>query len=399
MNTLKQFLQEVNSIGFWGRIFGWNRIKQLLTQAFVELEFLTDASHRQEDTITDLKSQLEKRDTELRIRDNRILEIERQSNKQEAELVQLRQRVSDLQQSKTLLESAQEKRVQEQNNALNNLAQIKEKVQTDHDAFLQREHQKELDRLERMRETWQRHQGATKERIKSLCQKHTIEYVEEVPFKGDPDNTVRICNEYIVFDAKSPAGEDLSNFPGYLKGQAEKANKYSKQDGVKKDIFFVVPSNTIESLSQFVYHHAEHDVYIIAADALEPVLLNLQKLENYEFAKELSPEEHANICRVIGRFAHLSKRRIQVDNYFANQTLELAYQCENTLPEDVMEQVRGYECADKLNPPMERRSKSIPVAGLEKDTKRVQREAEGRGVLINSEQVSENMNEIPLYKE
>jgi hypothetical protein len=48
---------------------------------------------------------------------------------------------------------------------------------------------------------------------------------------------------------------------------------------------------------------------------------------------------------------------------------------------------------------MERRSKSIPVAGLEKDTKRVQREAEGRGVLINSKQVSENMNEIPLYKE
>jgi hypothetical protein len=399
MNILKQFLQEVNSIGFWGRIFGWTRIKQLLTQAFVELEFLTDASHRQESTITDLKSQLEKRDTELRIRDNRILELDKQSNKQEAELNQLRHQLTELRQTNTLLQNDEKKRIQERDQALSNLAQIQDKVQADHDAFLQREHQKELDRLERMRETWQRHQEATRERIKSLCQKHTIEYVEEVPFKGDPDNTVRICNEYIVFDAKSPAGDDLSNFPNYLKGQAEKANKYSKQDGVKKDIFFVVPSNTIQYLTQFVYNHAEHDVYILAADALEPVLLNLQKLENYEFAKELSPEEHANICRVIGRFAHLSKRRIQVDNYFANQTLELAYQCENTLPEDMMEQVRSYECADKLNPPMERRSKSIPVAGLEKDTKRVQREAEGRGVLINSEQVSENMNEIPLYKE
>ncbi len=88
-----------------------------------------------------------------------------------------------------------------------------------------------------------------------------------------------------------------------------------------------------------------------------------------------------------------------MDNYFANQTLELAYQCENTLPEDVMEQVRGYKWADKLNPPMERPSKRIPVAGLEKDTKRVKRESEGREVPINSEQVSENMNEIPLHKE
>ena len=100
-------------------------------------------------------------------------------------------------------------------------------------------------------------------------------------------------------------------------------------------------------------------MFIIAADALEPVLLSLQKLENYEFAKELSPEEHANICRVIGHFAHLSKRRIQVDNDFANQTLELAYQCENTLPEDVMEQVRSYEYADKLNPPMDWLSLSL----------------------------------------
>jgi hypothetical protein len=147
-----------------------------------------------------------------------------------------------------------------------------------------------------------------------------------------------------------------------------------------------------------VYPHADHDVYIIAADALEPLLLNLQKIEEYEFAEELTPEQRSNICRIIGRFAHLAKRRVQVDNYFATQTIELAYACENYLPEDIMEQVKEYERAEKLNPPQEKRTKSIPVDDLQKETGKVQREAEGRGVLIDSGKVSETIDGVPLYK-
>ena len=111
----------------------------------------------------------------------------------------------------------------------------------------------------------------------------------------------------------------------------------------------------------------------------------------------MTPDQRANICRVIGRFAHLAKRRIQIDNFFATQTIELAYACENYLPEDIMEQVREYERSEKLNPPMEKRTKSIPVAEIEKDTQKVQREAEGRGVLIDPAQISSNMDGVPLY--
>jgi len=64
-----------------------------------------------------------------------------------------------------------------------------------------------------------------------------------------------------------------------------------------------------------------------------------------------------------------------------------------------MEQVKEYERAEKLNPPQEKRTKSIPVDDLKKETSKVQREAEARGVLIDPGQVSENMNEAPLYKE
>jgi hypothetical protein len=58
MNTLKQLLQEVNAIGFWGRIFGWNRIKQLLAAATGEFDVLVDRAGRFESDITTIKADL-----------------------------------------------------------------------------------------------------------------------------------------------------------------------------------------------------------------------------------------------------------------------------------------------------------------------------------------------------
>jgi hypothetical protein len=63
-----------------------------------------------------------------------------------------------------------------------------------------------------------------------------------------------------------------------------------------------------------------------------------------------------------------------------------------------MEQVKEYERAEKLNPPQEKRTKSIPIDDLQKENGKVQREAEGRCVLIDSGKVSESIDGVPLYK-
>ena len=153
---------------------------------------------------------------------------------------------------------------------------------------------------------------------------------------------------------KSPSGDDLKNFSNYIKDQAERAQKYAKQTDVKSDIFFVVPSNTLEVLRNFTFKFPEYSVYIISVDTLEPVMLNLKKIEEYEFAKELTPEDRNNICRILGRFAHLSKRRIQIDSFFAKQFIELAYKAESSLPPDILESVLEFERSEKLNPPQEK---------------------------------------------
>jgi hypothetical protein len=76
-------------------------------------------------------------------------------------------------------------------------------------------------------------------------------------------------------DAKSPGGEDLSNFGTYLKSQAEAASKYTKQEGVFNQLFFVVPSNTLEAIPQTVFRFVEYNVYVIPVEALEPVILSM----------------------------------------------------------------------------------------------------------------------------
>lgn len=334
-----------------------------------------------------------------------IINLNERKSGLEAELIELkasyqsiRNELTDVKKLNTQLQKDEEFRQQEHSTAASTLSAIHLQIQTDRNKELEDRNATEIERLKQLKETWSRHQDAVKNVVKTLCQRHTIQYIEKVPFKGDPDNTLLICEEYVIFDAKSPGGEILSNFPGYLKDQAEKAKKYAKQDCVKTDVFFVVPSNTLDYLSTFVYKHGDHNVYIISLDALEPVLLSLKKIEEYEFVEQLSPEDRENICRVIGQFAHLSKRRIQVDSFFARQFIELAYKCESDLPPDILKTVIDFEKTGKLNPPLERRAKSIPIAEIETESKKIKLEADGRGIIIQDETISQLLNEIPLYK-
>jgi hypothetical protein len=255
----------------------------------------------------------------------------------------------------------------------------------------------EIQRLADMQFAWLNHQLTVKQVMKALCQKHTIDYIAIAPFKGDPDNSIKIAGEFIIFDAKSPRGDDLTNFPNYLKEQAEKVKKYTSEENVKNWVFFVVPENTLSHIGVFVYHLADYQVFIVATNSLEPILLSLKKIEDYEFVDELSPEDRENICRILGRFAHLSKRRIQIDAFFMGQFMELARKCETDLPAEILEEIIEFEKAERLNPPLEKRAKSIPMIELEKATARVVAEAANQGILPAGEQLTTSLNSVPLY--
>lgn len=126
----------------------------------------------------------------------------------------------------------------------------------------------------------------------------------------------------------------------------------------------------------------DYNVYVITTDSLEPIMLSLKKIEEYEFAEQLSPDERDNICRVIGKFAHTTKRKIQIDQFFANQFIELLVKCKNDLPEDILETVIGFEKAEKLNPPPEKRNKQILTKDLQDRNEFINAEAKIREIDI-----------------
>jgi len=243
--------------------------------------------------------------------------------------------------------------------------------------------QEKADSLEKMKQTWSNHERDVQNHLQLICKNNVITYISQEEFphpRNKPDSSIEIMDQLIVFDAKSPANYDLSNFPKYIKNQTENLKKYAKHDNVKNDLFLVIPSNTLEVIDQFHYNIGDYNVYVITKDALEPIVLSLKKIEEYEFAEKLSPEERDNVCRIIGKFAHTTKRRIQIDEFFAREFLDTLTKAGSQLPKDILENVIKFENAEKLNPPMEKRNKKILAKDLKEQVDKLEKEMEIREI-------------------
>ena len=351
MERIHIFFERLKNFSFWERIFSWRLIKDLSDSTFDEIKGI-------EQQLSELEKKLIDETSKNKVLASEISSLEKQIFIQEKSLMKEYQReVAQVSQVKKDLD-AERGRLQD--------SKLKEKEEE----------------FEKLKIQWSSHEAFVEQKIKMLCQTHLVEYVEEVPFKGKPDNTINICGEYIIFDAKSPANDDLTNFPKYIKRETDNLKKYASQESVRKEVFLVVPSNTIEHISQLTYNLGDYKVYVITIDSLEPIILSLKKIEEYEFAEQLSPEERENICRVIGRFAHTTKRKIQIDQFFANQFIELLVKCKNDLPKDLLESVIEFEKAEKLNPPSERRSKQILTKELKSKNESINAEAQVRQINI-----------------
>jgi len=237
--------------------------------------------------------------------------------------------------------------------------------------------------LASLKDTWSNHEKDVENHIRLICKNNVISYIDQndFPYAGrKPDNTIEILEQFIIFDAKSPASDDLSNFPKYIKTQTENLKKYAKHENVKNDLFLVVPSNTLSVIKDFTYNIGDYNVFIISKDSLEPIILSLKKIEEYEFADKLSPEERDNVCRIIGKFAHTTKRKIQIEQFFMNEFLDILQKCGSQLPKEILKSVIEFENAEKLNPPMEKRNKPILTKDLIEKTQQIKKEIELRNI-------------------
>ena len=330
-------------------------------------------------TITNLNKQLEI--AAARAEDFDQIKLEKAAINERLSLID-RER-NTLKNENIAYQKAEEGRQKEVSKSIASALTLQESLEAEKSRLNDERVQEKEDALKKMKLKWSDHEKDVQNHLQLICRNNVITYVSQEDFphpRNKPDSSIEIMDQLIVFDAKSPANDDLSNFPKYIKNQTENLKKYAKHDNVKNDLFLVIPSNTLEVIDQVHYNIGDYNVYIISKDALEPVVLSLKKIEEYEFADKLSPEERDNVCRIIGKFAHTTKRRIQIDQFFAEEFLDTLIKAGTQLPRDILESVIQFENAEKLNPPMEKRKKQILTKDLKAKSEEIKKEIELRNI-------------------
>jgi uncharacterized protein YoxC len=385
MEKLNLFFAQIKDISFWQRLFHWRKIRNLSFDAYEEFRALTKDLDNNHKTLDDLRNQL----TGISARNDSLAqktrELEIQSARKDAQIEELNGRlreqsgaINELTRKVSVFEASKEENFKNYNDNIARLNQTKESLEAERKRLNDDRVREAEEHFENMKRQWAEHEADVKNAILKICEANYVNYIEKVPFRGNPDNTIEISGEYIIFDAKSPASDDLSNFPAYIKSQADNLKKYASQDNVKKSMFLVVPTNTIDKVRQLTYRLGDYDVFVITKDSLEPVILSLKKIEEYDLAEKLSPEDRDSICRIIGKFAHTTKRRIQIDQFFQKEFIDIVLKSEKDLPEEIQKQVIEFEKSEKLNPPTEKRAKIIAIDELQKKSEEIEAETQAR---------------------
>ena len=370
-------------IGFIGLVF---YLKKLLTSSEYQFEekdnrilVLEKEVSEKNTTITNLNKQLEI----AAARTENFEQIKLEKAKIDERLKIVEHERNTLKSENIAYQKAEEGRQKEVTKSIESAITLQESLEAEKSRLNDERVQEKEDALEKMKLKWSDHEKDVQNYLQLICRNNVITYVSQEDFphpRNKPDSSIEIMEQLIVFDAKSPANDDLSNFPKYIKNQTENLKKYAKHENVKNDLFLVIPSNTLEVIDQFHYNIGDYNVFIITKDALEPIVLSLKKIEEYEFADKLSPEERDNVCRIIGKFAHTTKRRIQVDEFFAREFLDTLTKAGSQLPRDILENVIKFENAEKLNPPMEKRNKKIHTKDLKEQVDKLEKEMEMREI-------------------
>lgn len=122
-----------------------------------------------------------------------------------------------------------------------------------------------------------------------------------------PDFMIEFLEQYVIFDAKVSRSQDLEN---YMKESVKKtAGKVQGNKKIYSTVFLVVPTDAVATLKKLHYYEDGFTFYIVSPEALEPILASLKRIEQYEFAEAMDPQERENIVDMIAAFHfHISAR-------------------------------------------------------------------------------------------
>lgn len=398
-------LDTISNTGFLKRVFNWSSVKEDLSQLKIIFSELGRENSKYENEnqilskdLTEIKQKLRIKEAEEKKTNESMSKLTSEKNTLEKRNDDLGEQKSELREKLSSLETENKRLGKEVEKKIQSYEELSEKYNQKLDNLQEKEKKEIEDYHRKLKSSWSQHEDRVKGAVKAIAERLGITYVptDKFEYSGKPDSSVVIADEYVIFDAKSPSNpEELHNFPTYLKNQSASAKKYAKHQGVKKDIYLVVPENTLESIEQFYYEEVDYRTHIITIQSLESVLRSLFKIEEYKTITDLNPEDRENLCRIIGKLLHVSKRRIQVDAFFGTVLQEILKESETDVPEEMQDRIKEYETSDKYNPKREDKAKAIPATEIQSSVKEMQTVAFGQEINTNKEDLKQ-IDSIPL---
>jgi hypothetical protein len=125
---------------------------------------------------------------------------------------------------------------------------------------------------------------------------------------------------------------------GYITDQVKKTAQKIKGDvKIYPIVFLVVPTIAAHELKKTSFYEEGFSFFIVTMEALEPILTSIKRIESYEFAEAMDPQERENVIDMIAQFDfHISSRNA-VDFMLMKHGLETLSKMENLNPDMVKE--------------------------------------------------------------
>jgi len=387
-------IKKIISASIWDRVFNWKNIILIIGEIKNSLEQYDEKEQRLnslEKEYIELKSGYM---SELKLNENLSTKIKILENEKDIlsplkiKNIELTNELNKMKQEENSKDAIRESQIAKYEQFENNAREREHRER-------QEKIQQKEDHDQQIKRTWQDHEINVNNTIKLICQEEAITFVEDWHHEKKPDNVIKICDEYIVFDAKSPSkNQELNNFPTYIKDQVNKLSKYAIHEDVKKHLFLVVPENTIHALKVLTFNDSNYCVHVISPQALKITMWALKQIELYEFADKLSPEDRENLARVYAGSQSYIKRSIQIHNDLNEKGLDLIQQNMKLISKESLkglkENALEFEKGDVVNVSKQNRGKIIDLEQEEIRQKEIKFKAETRTLIKPSDNLKNN---------
>ena len=225
----------------------------------------------------------------------------------------------------------------------------RQKLQEEQERVKEEAKEKQKIEKENLDRIWKEHEDNSKEFMKSVCKRNELSYYTNTQLPPDfsersiePDFMIEIIGQYVIFDPKFSKSKNINNYiNSQVKSTAEKYKNSS--DIIFPFIFFVVPTVSIDEINgKYSYKDGNFYFYVITVGAFEPIIRTLKKLEDYDFAKDIHPENREKIIQSIAGMSRHIKEQNAVNLLGTVYGLKTLNELES-LPQDIRKAVISTE--------------------------------------------------------